>query len=94
MTVVDSILDINSLLTEHARSDKLKELVSGNIGILKCVRGGLRMAESYRLEFDPRADYWYRPIVSRDVVYKKGRERQLARDDGGDSVGHIIADGL
>ena len=73
MTVVDSILDITSLLTEHARSDKLKELVSGNIGILKCVRGGLRMAESYRLEFDPRADYWYRPERRMAIAYLADR---------------------
>ncbi len=32
--------------------------------------------------------------MSRYVVYNSGAKRQLARDDGGDSRGHVVADRL
>jgi hypothetical protein len=73
MTTLTDHLDLESLFDLYDRSDKLRELLSHNIGILKCIRGGLRMAERHRLEFDPRADYWYRPERRLIVAYLADR---------------------
>jgi dynein-related subfamily AAA family protein len=54
-------MDLDSLLDLYEQSEQTQESVSHNIRILRCIRGGLRMAERYRLAFDPRAEYWRFP---------------------------------
>jgi hypothetical protein len=54
-------VDLGSLVDLYDQSEQTQESVSHNIGILKCIRGGLRMAERYRLSFDPRGEYWRLP---------------------------------
>jgi len=73
MTEIDTRLPLESLLSEYARNDKLRERVSDNIDILKCVRGGLRMAQLYRIEFDPRNEYWRLPERRMAVAYLSDR---------------------
>jgi hypothetical protein len=73
MIIADTRLRLETLFTEYANNNKIKELVSGNIDILKCVRGGLRMAEAHRIDFDPRAEYWRPPERRMAVAYLSDR---------------------
>jgi hypothetical protein len=54
-------VDLGSLLDRYQREEDMRKMVQHNIEVLKCIRGGLRMAEKHRTEFDPRADYWRPP---------------------------------
>ena len=53
--------DLGSLIDLYDQSEETRRSVSHNLEILRCVRGGLRMAERYRLSFDPRREYWHLP---------------------------------
>jgi MoxR-like ATPase len=54
-------VDFGTLLDIHDKSTATSESVAHNVAVLRCIRGGLRMAERYRTPFDPRHDYWRRP---------------------------------
>jgi len=54
-------VNLGSLVDLYDQSEETRKSVSHNIEILKCVRGGLRMAERYRLSFDFRREYWRLP---------------------------------
>lgn len=73
MTTTDSRLDLGSLLELYDRDKQLQEVVLHNIWALKSIRGGLRMAQQNRLEFDPRADYWRLPERRLAVAYLADR---------------------
>ena len=62
-------VDLGSLLDLYDRSEETRKAVSHNIGILKCIRGGLRMAERRRIAFDPRREYWRLPERRLAVAY-------------------------
>jgi hypothetical protein len=47
-------VDLHSLLGLYESSEATRNAVAHNIEILRCVRGGLRMAEQHRLDFEPR----------------------------------------
>lgn len=53
--------DVGSLLDLYDQSQQTRSVVAHNIEILKCIRGGLRMSERHRIDFDPRTEYWYLP---------------------------------
>ena len=61
--------DFGSLLNLYDRSEQTREAVSHNIGILKCIRGGLLMADRHRISFDPRREYWRLPERRLAVAY-------------------------
>ena len=69
MTGSLSRVDLGSLLTLYEQSEETRQAVSHNIGVLRCIRGGLRMAERHRVTFDPRADYWRRPERRLSLAY-------------------------
>jgi hypothetical protein len=54
-------VDFGSLLNIYDNSVATQESVAHNVSVLRCIRGGLRMAEQHRAPFDPRLDYWQRP---------------------------------
>src|SRR5690242_5344955 len=54
-------IDLASLHGLYEADDQIRSFVAHSLSVLKCVRGGLRMALQNRLEFDPRADFWRRP---------------------------------
>ena len=54
-------VDLGSLVELYDQSDQTRESVSHNVGLLKCIRGGLWMAERHRLTFDPRGEYLAAP---------------------------------
>jgi MoxR-like ATPase len=62
-------MDLGSLLGLYEGSEQTRSAVSHNVQLLKCIRGGLRMAERYRLAFDPRLDYWRRPERRLAIAY-------------------------
>ena len=64
-----SRVDLGSLLDLYDRSEETRKTVSHNVGILKCIRGGLRMAERRRIAFDPRGEYWRLPERRLAVAY-------------------------
>src|ERR1700761_8839521 len=66
-------LEPSSLFELYDQSDEIKRLVSDNIAVLKCIRGGLRMAQKHRLDFDPRTDYWRPPERRLLVAYLADR---------------------
>jgi len=66
-------VDLGSLLDLYDRSEETRSLVSHNIGILKCIRGGLRMAQRHRIAFDPRREYWRLPERRLAVAYLADR---------------------
>jgi hypothetical protein len=69
MTETSSSVDLDSLLHLYEQSKDTRQAVDHNIAVLKCIRGGLRMAERYRFSFDPRADYWRRPERRLPLAY-------------------------
>jgi hypothetical protein len=62
-------IDLGSLLDLYDQNEKARQAVSHNIAILKCIRGGLRMAERHRIVFDPRQEYWRLPERRLAVAY-------------------------
>jgi len=62
-------IDLHSLPGLYENSEAARNAVKHNVEILKCVRGGLRMAEQHRLEFEPRGEYWRRPERRFAVAY-------------------------
>ena len=69
MRVVTAPVDLGSLLDLYDRSEETRKAVAHNIGVLKCIRGGLRMAERHRIAFDPRREYWRLPERRLAVAY-------------------------
>jgi len=69
MRAVTAPVDLGSLLDLYDRSEETRKAVSHNIGILKCIRGGLGMAERHRTAFDPRREYWRLPERRLAVAY-------------------------
>jgi len=66
-------IELGSLLDLYDKSVETRKSVSHNIEVLKCIRGGLRMAERYRLAFDPRREYWHPPERRITVAYLADR---------------------
>lgn len=54
-------IDLGSLLSLYEQSENARKDVSYNIEALRCIRGGLGMAERHMMSFDPRAEYWHLP---------------------------------
>jgi AAA domain (dynein-related subfamily) len=54
-------INLGDLLELYDKSEETREAVQHNIGVLKCIRGGLRMAERHRFSFRPRQEYWRLP---------------------------------
>jgi hypothetical protein len=69
MRSVTAAVDLGSLLDLYDKSENTRSAVSHNIGILKCIRGGLRMAERHRIAFDPRSEYWRLPERRLPIAY-------------------------
>ncbi|BCS31409.1 hypothetical protein TBR22_A06100 [Luteitalea sp. TBR-22] len=61
--------DYGKLIEAYDNNAASREAVAHNVGVLRCIRGGLRMAERYRVPFDPRFDYWRRPERRFVVAY-------------------------
>ncbi|MBN1772042.1 MAG: hypothetical protein JXB32_12310, partial [Deltaproteobacteria bacterium] len=66
-------IDLGRLLDRFDREPEMRAAVEHNIQVLKCIRGGLRMAEAHALGFDPRADYWHPPERRLAVAYLADR---------------------
>jgi hypothetical protein len=62
-------VDFGSLVDLYEQNEQTRQSVSHNIEVLRCIRGGLRMAERYRLTFDPRDEYWRLPERRFAVAY-------------------------
>jgi AAA domain (dynein-related subfamily) len=62
-------VDLGALLDLYDKSEEARDTVSHNTGILKCIRGGLRMADSHRIAFDPRSEYWHLPERRLAIAY-------------------------
>ena len=73
MRVVTAPVDLGSLLDLYDRSEETRNAVAHNIGVLKCIRGGLRTAERHRIAFDPRREYWRLPERRLAVAYLADR---------------------
>lgn len=66
-------IDFGSLLDRYDREPDMRAAVQHNVAVLKCIRGGLRMAENHRIEFEPRKDYWRPPERRVAVAYLANR---------------------
>jgi AAA domain (dynein-related subfamily) len=66
-------VDLGSLLDLYDKSDETRKSVVHNIEVLRCIRGGLRMAEQHRLAFGPRREYWRLPERRIAVAYLADR---------------------
>jgi len=69
MPSVSSRVDLGEMLDLYEKSEETRDLVSHNIDVLKCIRGGLRQAERHRIAFDPRGEYWRLPERRLAVTY-------------------------
>jgi hypothetical protein len=91
----DTTVDLGNLLDRYEQDPEMRTDVQHNVQILKCVRGGLRMAENHRIAFDPRVDYWHPPERRIAVAYLADRwtgrfvPAQAVRDLGFQIVGHF-----
>lgn len=65
--------DLGRLLDQYQNEPEMQRIVEHNIEVLKCIRGGRRMAEAHRTTFDPRIDYWYPPERRIAVAYLADR---------------------
>jgi MoxR-like ATPase len=88
-------VDLGNLLDRYEQEPEMRAAAQHNVQILKCVRGGLRMAESNRIAFDPRSDYWHPPERRIAVAYLADRwtgrfvPAQAVRDLGFRIVQHF-----
>lgn len=73
MTNLTARVDLGSLLSLYDDSDETRKSITHNLEVLKCIRGGLRMAERYRLAFDPREEYWRLPERRIAIAYLADR---------------------
>ena len=62
-------IDLGKVIEQYDQSEKMKRSAVHNCDILKCIVGGLRMAEKHRIEFDPRDEYWRLPERRLAVAY-------------------------
>lgn len=62
-------MDFANLIDRYDREPEMRKAVQHNVAVLKCIRGGLRMAEKHRIDFDPRRDYWRPPERRVAVAY-------------------------
>lgn len=62
-------LDLNSVIAYYGATPKAREGAAHNAARLKCIVGGLRMAQRHRTDFDPRRGYWHPPQWRRTVAY-------------------------
>jgi MoxR-like ATPase len=60
-------------LLEQSGDEDVRKAVQHNLAILKCVRGGLALARTHRISFDPRRDYWHPPERRALVAYLASR---------------------
>lgn len=68
-TLREHIPSFGVLLERYANDRKMQESVEHNAEVLRCVRGGLRMASAHPFAFEPRRDYWYPPERRFAVAY-------------------------
>jgi hypothetical protein len=73
LSSVTAGVDLGSLLDLYGSSEKTRSTVSHNIGVLKCIRGGFRVAERHRITFSPRQEYWRLPERRLAVAYLADR---------------------
>lgn len=66
-------VDLGELTLRYERSEPTRKAVAHNVNILKCIRGGLLMAERHRIDFDPRAEYWRLPERRLVIAYLADR---------------------
>ncbi len=66
-TDIDVVL--GGLLGRYRDNPRVRDASQNNANILKCVRGGFRMAERHHLAFDPREEYWRLPERRLAVAY-------------------------
>ncbi len=66
-------VDLGKLLERYDQEPEMRSAVEHNVQVLKCVRGGLRMAEAHAIDFDPRSDYWHPPERRLAVAYLADR---------------------
>lgn len=66
-------VNFGSLLERYHLEPEMQSVVQHNVEVLKCIRGGRRMAEAHRIDFDPRTDYWYPPERRIAVAYLADR---------------------
>jgi len=66
-------VDLGRLLERYEREPEMRSAVQHNVEVLKCIRGGRRMAEAHRIAFEPRTDYWRPPERRIAVAYLADR---------------------
>lgn len=73
MTNLTPDVDLTSVIRLYDEREEARTAVAHNFEILKCIRGGLRMALQHRLAFDPRSNYWRLPERRFVVAYLADR---------------------
>ncbi|MBA2303914.1 MAG: hypothetical protein H0W08_14945 [Acidobacteria bacterium] len=73
MPSFENRVDLSSLLDLYERSEPARQAVAHNVGLLKCIRGGLEMAAAHQISFDPREEYGRRPERRLGVAYLADR---------------------
>src|SRR5690242_18147663 len=62
-------VNFEGLLDRYSAEPEMRHFVEHNGKVLKCIRGGRRMAEAHRISFDPRVDYWRPPERRIAIAY-------------------------
>lgn len=61
--------DFDVVFKAFEASEGVRSSVAHNVGALKCIHGGLGMAQVHRFDFDPRRDFWRKPERRFTVAY-------------------------
>jgi len=62
-------LDLSTVIAYFESNAKARQAAAHNTAFLKCVLGGLRMAQRHRDDFDPRRNYWRPPERRLTIAY-------------------------
>ena len=65
----EQVPDLAVLLQHYKADPRMREAVAHNVERLVAIRGGLRMADRCRFDFEPRRDYWLPPERRLLVAY-------------------------
>ena len=55
----DALPSLDSVVSLYRSQEKVRQFARHNLTIWRDITGASKLASEYRLDFDPRADYWH-----------------------------------
>ncbi len=55
----NGVPNLDTVVSQYKANENMRHFARSNITIWRDINGAAKLASEYRLDFDPRADYWY-----------------------------------